>query len=119
MQDVGADDEVVFAGFETLFHRRLFQIEEFVFDVVEGRQLLLGRPKKRTGNTGKRLTREAGPDKRRNLTGKPPGPSPPFENAQTAAFGQMASGFLDSSRDRGQPMTRVQTFTIEMIQQIG
>src|SRR5258708_22235457 len=104
MQDVGADDEVVFAGFETLFHRRLFQIEEFVFDVVEGRQLLLGRPKKRSGNIGKRVSMEVVLDQREYMSGYSTCASPHFEDAQTAAFPQLASGFLDSSRDRGQPI---------------
>ena len=118
VQHVGADDEVERLRGEILFGAGFFEIENLALDLGEGGELLHRAGEEARRDIGERVGVQAALEQRQHLRREPGGAAADFEDAQSAALGQMALGLLQRGGDRGEPLARVEAVAVELIEQL-
>ena len=118
VQHVGADDEVERSGGEILLGARFFEIENLALDFGERGQLLQRAGEEARRDIGERVGVQAALEQRQHLRRQAAGAAADFEDAQSAAFREMARGFLHRRADRRQPVAGVEAVAVELIEQL-
>ena len=89
---------------KSLLGARFFEIENLALHLGEGGQLLHRAGEEARGDIGERVGVQAALEQRQHCARQAAGAGADFEDAQSAAFGQMARGFLHRRGDRRQPV---------------
>ena len=118
VQHIGPDDEVERSCGEILIGARFFEIENLALDFGECGQLLQRAGKEARRDVGERVGVQAALEQRQHVRRQASRAAADFEDAQSAAFREMARGFLHSRADRGQPVTRIEAVAVELLEQL-
>src|ERR1700739_5027645 len=102
MKHVGADEKIKHACLESLFRARSLEIKNFVFHFGKRGQLLHSGAEKCRGNITKYVGMQIACDERQHVRSQSACSSTNFQDSQSAALWQMASGFLHGRGDRRQ-----------------
>ena len=94
MEHIGAEDEIERAGLEALFGARLFEIEDLELHLRKGRQLLHRAGEECRRHVTERIGVQAALEQRQHVRRQSTRAGANLQDAQSAALGQMAGGFL-------------------------
>ena len=117
VEHVGADNEIIGARLKALFRAWLFQIQNPVFHLREGGQLLVGTGEEAGRDVGEGVGVHPAFEERQHLRRQTGGAGPDFQNAQAAPFGQVPGRFLHRAGDAGHPVAGKEAVAIKLIQQ--